>query len=295
MRWVWALFRREALGLLQDFWKDGKGFSVRPAVRSDSISSDPNPQSLWHAKPGEIEEKMWGSGSLLPAEELLYELLSRPLNLNKDMKVLDLTAGIGHRMGKLVRDFNCSVEGRETNPELAVRGQTLLAAEGFDKKANLTLYNPDALLETQTYTCVIARELLSRVSNKETFVRALVDCCTKDAQFSFSDYIVNPEDQNQPAILAWKAFEPERVPLSLVDMAELWAKAGVTLRVHDEQTDMYEAEIKQGLLRLAQFMGSGVRPDYPTKKAINQTITLWAHRAAAFEQGMKFYRFYGKR
>ena len=42
-------------------------------------------------------------------------------------------------------------------------------------------------------------------------------------------------------------------------------------------------------------MASGVKPDEETRKAIDKRITTWAHRMAAIEQGMRFYRFYGLR
>jgi hypothetical protein len=84
-------------------------------------------------------------------------------------------------------------------------------------------------------------------------------------------------------------------PAGLVEMAELWAKAGVNLRVHDDQTEYYRKEVMSGLSQFAKFMASGVKPDAATKKAIDKRITTWAHRVAAIDAGMKFYRFYGLR
>jgi hypothetical protein len=98
-----------------------------------------------------------------------------------------------------------------------------------------------------------------------------------------------------PAILAWRAFEKDAAPLSLVEMAELWAKAGIPLRVHDDQTKIYKKEVKEGMIRFARFMASGVKPDPATCKSIEKRITTWARRMAAMEQGLQFYRFYGLR
>jgi hypothetical protein len=65
------------------------------------------------------------------------------------------------------------------------------------------------------------------------------------------------------------------------------------ISVHDDQTDLYRKELIAGLKRLAVFLASGVKPDADTKKQIKQVMELWAHRAMALEQGMKFYCFYG--
>lgn len=248
---------------------------------------------LWHAQPGEVSEKMWGSGYVSPADEYLTDLMIRPMGLTKDMSMLDLSAGLGGRMRKTTKEFGLYINGREPDPELALRGMAISTAEGRGKRDEITAYDPMNLIEHRQYDCVIARETIYRVADKEKFIRAIIACCKSKAQISFTDYIVNPEARGQPAILAWQAFEKGASPVGLVEMAELWAKAGISLRVHDDQTEYYKKEVKQGLKRFAEFMASGVKPDAPTKKAIEKRITTWAHRTAAMEQGMRIYRFYG--
>jgi hypothetical protein len=76
-------------------------------------------------------------------------------------------------------------------------------------------------------------------------------------------------------------------------MAELWAKAGYMLRVHDDQTAYYRKEVMAGMKRFAQFLATGVRPDAETRVAIGKRMQVWAHRMEAMDNGMKFYRFYG--
>ena len=317
VRWAWAVLRQEIVGVAQDFWKDGHGDRPAPFKKryqresfgggavdeslSGLMAQEPsfevsrNQDGFWHAAPGEISERMWGKDSVSPADDYISELLIRPLGITKDTSLLDLSAGLGRRMRRTINEFDIYISGREPDPEIAARGMALSAAAGRSKKAAITTYDPKNLVETRSYDCVLARETIYRVADKGAFVRSIVACCRPKAQISFTDYIVNPEARAQPAIQAWQLFEKDAAPVGLVEMAELWARAGISLRVHDDQTDYYKKEVKRGLMRLAEFMVSGVKPDEQTRKAIDKRITTWAHRMAAIEQGMKFYRFYGLR
>ena len=302
-----AILKQELIGVAEDFWKDGNWqktpYYEPPTVASKAPEAFVLPKEaprvikgrLWHAAPGEVSEKMWGDGRVTPGDEYITDLLVNPLSLSGDMSMLDLSAGLGFRMRKTAHDFGVYINGREPDPEIAARGMTLSVYAGMGKHAAITAYDPMSLTEAYKYDCVVARETLYRVANKKKFVEAIMACCKPQVQISFTDYIVNPEFKDQPAILAWQAFETGAVPISLVEMAELWAKNGVTLRVHDDQTDYYKKEIKKGLIRFARFMATGVKPDADTKRAIEKRITTWAHRMAAIEQGMRFYRFYGLR
>ncbi len=307
LRRALALFGREIVGIAEDFWKDGN-WEKTPyheplnddAVvekRVEAFSAAPNAPktagNFWHAAPGEISEKMWGDGRVTPGDEYVTELLIKPLSLTKDMSLLDLSAGLGFRMRKTSHEFGVYINGREPDPEIAARGMTLSVHAGMGKHAAITAYDPLNFVENHKYDCVVARETLYRVTDKAKFVKAIMGCCKPEVQISFTDYIVNPETKDQPAILAWKAFETDAAPLSLVEMAELWAKSGINLRVHDDQTEYYKKEIRKGTLRLLHFLDSGIKPDANTKKSIDKRITTWAHRLAAFESGMRFYRFYG--
>jgi cyclopropane fatty-acyl-phospholipid synthase-like methyltransferase len=304
--------QQELVGVAKDFWKDGNGKASAPINNVDKqspVNPAPPPPKVadpprktakaksgpWHAVPGEISEKMWGEGSVTPADEYITDLLIQPLSLTKDMSLLDLAAGLGMRMRRTTDKFGIYINGREPDPDVAQRGMALSVEAGLSKRDSITAYDPMSLVETRSYDCVIARETIYRVADKERFIKSIVACCKPKAQISFTDYIVNPESKTQPAIRAWRAFEKDAEPLGLVEMAELWAKAGISLRVHDDQTEYYKKEVKKGLLRLAQFMASGVRPDAETRNAIEKRITTWAHRVAAMEQGMRFYRFYGLR
>jgi cyclopropane fatty-acyl-phospholipid synthase-like methyltransferase len=303
-----TFLRREIVGLAQDFWKDGDG---RIPMANDDRGNDGGAgfsrtttsqasapidmTRLWHAQPGEISEKMWGPGCVTPCDHYLSETLIRPLAMNKDMSLLDLSAGLGMRLRKTAEEYKVYITGLEPDPEIAARGMAMSKAMGLGKKAAIEHYDPAHLKISRKFDCVVARETLYRAPDTPKFIATIVDCCKPKAQVSFTDYIVNSEARDQAAIAAWRAFETGANPMGLVEMAEAWAKAGISLRMHEDLTDMYKKEVKAGLVRFVAFITSGVKPDAQTKKAIEKRIMTWAHRMAALEQGMKFYRFYGVR
>ncbi len=303
--------KQHVVGFAEDFWKDGTEISfrqfVKPLVEKTSVikktpvkssTATPKPGAppqLWHAEPGEISEKMWGNGFLTPGDEIITETLIKLLGLNKDMNVLDLSAGLGGRLRRTTEKYGVYITGLEPDPQIAARGMEMSVRAGKSKHATIAAYDPANFSSSMKYDCIIARETFYRVADKNKFFTELSRCAKPKAQISFTDYILNPEDRDKPAIAAWMAFEKGAVPLSLVEMAEAWAKVGFTIRVHEDQTGLYRKEVIAGLKRFAVFLATGGKPDAETKKSILKRIQTWVHRMAALEQGMKFYRFYGTR
>lgn len=307
--------KRLAIGLAEDFWHDGDYnpfTSTRPAPKKRRKSDTPPPASetpiappteitphmatpkIWHAEAGEISEKMWGAGFVTPGDAVLNDMMMTPLGLTKDHSVLDLSAGLGGRLRKTVEEFGVYITGLEPDPDIAARGMELSTRAGKAKRAEISAYDPASFSVARRYDCIIARETFYRVADRPTFFAALAGCTKAGAQISFTDYIVNPEDREKPAIVAWT--EKEKCnPIGIVEMAEAWAKVGFKLRVHDDQTNFYKSEIKIGLKRLALFLATGPIPDTETKQAISRRLNTWVLRLGAMQSGMKFVRFYGSK
>jgi len=301
--------KRFIVGIAHDIWNDGpENPFARSRPPSVTDASMPYAASLsasavkipsiasnapWHAAPGEVSEKMWGAGFVQPGDAPLSEMLVTPLGLNKDLSVLDLSAGLGGRLRKIADDFGVYVTGLEPDPAIAARGMEMSIASGKGKRAAIAAYDPANFSVARNYDCIIARESFYSIADRRKFFSNLAACTKPKAQISFTDYIINPEDRDKSAIVAWQAFERGSSPASLVELAEDWAKSGFNLRVHDDQTAFYLKEVAAGIKRLATFLATAPRPDAETKEALRRCIEIWAHRLAALEQGMKLYRFYG--
>ena len=305
--------KRFVVGLAQDFWKDGtehpldmfkksdlktkEGKKAAPSKNGEPTHAEqratPAAAKEWHAEPGEISEKMWGAGYVTPGDAVVTEMLIQPLGLNKNMSVLDLSAGLGGRLRQTTEKFGVYITGLEPDPQIAARGMALSIKAGKGKHAAIAAYDPANFSVDRRYDCIIARETFYRVANRHQFLEALGTCTKSGAQVSFTDYVVNPEDREKPAIAEWIKSEPGSNPVGLVEIAQEWAKVGFNLRVHDDQTAYYKAEVLAGLKRLAVFLARNPKPDAETKSGLRRRLNSWMLRLGAMEQGMKFYRFYG--
>lgn len=301
--------------LLEDLWYDGPWnplLQKRPASFDTPASSTPSAvapvagegkraaapsqpvdTTLWHAEPGEISEKMWGDGEVAPLDLFLYDKLIVPLALNSNMSVLDMSAGLGGRMRRTTEEMGAYFTGLEPDPEIAKRGMEMSLKAGKGKKAPIEHYDPNNLKVARTYDCVIARETFYRVRDRDACLKSIAKCTKPRGQIVFTDYIVNPENHDKPAVKAWIDGEKDCHPFSLMEMAEAWAKVGFNIRVSEDLTTVYKTEIANGLKRLLVFLSTGVRPDEETKAALTKRINTWNKRLAAMEQGMQFFRFYG--
>jgi len=304
-------FKRFFVGVVEDFWKDapleqsklgakigkwkfarkifGQG-SISPQTMTTTKGPGTSVKSLWHAVPGEISEKMWGDGFVSPGTEVVAEWLTSSLGLSKDMNVLDLSAGLGGRMRSISEKYGVYITGLEPDPPIAARGMEMSVKAGKGKHDAIMAYDPNNFSQTKKYDCIIARETLYRVDDKFRFLAAIAAATKPKAQIAYTDYIVEVEDRDKPAIAAWRAFEKNAMPFSLAEATDAWQRVGFDLRTHEDKTDYYRKEVIGGLKRLAIHLASGVRPDPETKASILKRVQTWVHRVAAMEQGMKFYR-----
>lgn len=284
----------------------GKGPGASAALIESSASAAarlPNESARpWHAQPGEVAEKMWGAADILPGEDVITDMLINPVYLTKEMSLLDLSAGLGGRLRRTTKGFGVYITGLERDPAIAARGMELSVAAGKAKHSPISAYDPASFASGRKFDCIIAREIFYEIADKPTFIAAVAACTKAKARISFADYILEPADANRPGIKAWQTVEPDASPLSTAQMVKAWAKVGVELTVHDDQTALYAKEVLAGFKRLEEFLSSGCRsdpeapwsrPDPETKKAIRREVEIWAFRMAAIEHGMKFVRFFG--
>jgi SAM-dependent methyltransferase len=289
----------------RDFWHDGSenpfaGFLPRKpsATSTAAVIAAAQPatptaaSSVWHAAPGEIAEKMWGPGMVLPGDGAITEKLCKPFNLTREMSVLDLSAGLGARLRRVAKEAGV-VAGLESDPAIASRGMALSRQAGQGKEAPVASYDPSNFSGNHSFDCMLAREVFYLVPNKPALFKAIAGCLKSKGQIAFTDYIVDPENRARPAIAAWCGHEKSATPFGLVEMAEAWAKVGIDLRVNEDLSVFYKQEVAAGLKCLATFLVSGPRPDAETKAALRRQLELWTYRMGAMGQGMKFFRFYG--
>jgi SAM-dependent methyltransferase len=308
--------KERASGFIKDFWKDpavtypvfefklaGRTLKIpnwpkpmpsgepAPAAASAHASAPATNVQRWHAAPGEVAEALWGEGQMLPAGDAVADLLITPLGITKATHMLDLTAGLGGPMRRIAPQVS-ELKEIEADAAIVARARGLSAKAGKARAAAISGYDPANFSMPAIYDCVIARELFYRVADKGKLFYSIAACLKPKGQIAFTDYVVDPEVRDKPAIAAWRAHEKGAAPFGLIEMAEAWAKAGFDMRASEDQTAFYKREVIAGLNRLIKFLNQSPPPDAETKSAILGEVETWIRRLAAIEQGMKFCRFH---
>ncbi len=304
--------RVSLVGLARDFWKDAPfdwsfGFSqksketlatkaankVAKEISGATAPATPAGPQPWSGDRIQVIERMWGEGHAFPGNDNYIDSLVTPLGMNKEMSILDLSAGLGGMARKIAADFGSYVTGLEVDSTLASRGMIMSIAAGKAKQATITAYNPETYEPTRKYDCVFARELFYKVVAKEKFFKAIAGSLKSGGgQLVFTDYLLDSVSRAKPAIRQWFEREPNAAPLTLPETIKYWKGFGFDLRVAEDQTDLYHTEILKGFTSLVEHINMNV-PDRETKLLLLREIDLWAQRIHAFKGGLKYYRFYG--
>lgn len=313
---AFASFMSSLRGLAEDFWRDGHenpldvllgrsspasghahSLSVQEVLQHESgdPASSVSPIKEWHALPGEISEIMWGAGNVTPGGNELYDKLITPLCLNKDMSVLDISAGLGGHMRRASEQFGTYFTGLEPDAAIAERGMLLSQRARREKRAPIKTYDPLRFKAERHYDCILAREVFYRVVDKPRFLKALASSSKASAQISFTDYILDPENARKPSVIAWKSVEPNASPLSMTNMNKSWSQLGFRMHIGENLTDYYCSEITEGLKRLAAYLIKHPNPDAPSFDGVKRHVARWEHRLAAMRDGLMFCRFYGSK
>ena len=268
--------------------------AAKKAKTTDTVDVKPvtEPQ-VWTADRVQIMEKMWGEGMHLPGGDAYLTALSSPIGLNHELSVLDLGAGLGGLARRIVDTYKCYVTGMEQDAILAARGMIMSIAAGKSKTASVVGYDTATFSASRKYDAIFAREVFYRVIGKEKFFKA-VDASLKTGggHLVFTDYILDPAVREKPAIVQWLARERGAAPLSMIEMIKTWKGMGYDLRIAEDQTDFYKANILIGLKNLVEHMVMNI-PDNATKAFVLAEVDLWAKRLAAFHEGLRYCRFYG--
>jgi cyclopropane fatty-acyl-phospholipid synthase-like methyltransferase len=307
----WPRMRIEILGLIEDFWQDPAPaknektktqnapskpvFEKKKAKKkadADQMSSQPfvRTQKFWHADRFQVMEKIWGPGRTLPSNDELEKLIVAPLGPNKEMNVLDLAAGLGGLARRLATENKAYVTGLERNEVMARRGMALSVEEGKSKQVAIDPYNPAEFSSDKRYDCIIARELFYNIIGKEKFFQTVASSLKQHGVLVFTDYILDMKFRGNKAVAGWLSLEANALPYSLQDMIQAWTKLKFDVRLNEDLTDMYRHEIVKRLKNFADFLAKNP-PDDDTKQNVFLETEKWARRAAALQEGLKFYRF----
>jgi ubiquinone/menaquinone biosynthesis C-methylase UbiE len=155
---------------------------------------------------------IYGSGCVIPGDAFYLEELMKPLGLEPKMTVLDLNAGMGGAGAAVAQGLKADVTGLECNPDLVQAGASFLRTQKAGRRVKLRSYDPENfVLPAGSYDCVMAREVISTLVDKEAFFQAVSLGLKIFGQIVITDF-VRGDAADDSATADWAAMQ-ERKPL----------------------------------------------------------------------------------
>ena len=246
---------------------------------------------LWSANRIEVAEKIWGPGFVLPGGVELITTLLKPLGLNPAMTVLELGCGLGGAT-RVMAATGCWATGLEASPFLAEQGMLRSTKAGLGKQAPVQVYDPENLKYAKRVDAVFAKDVFYTIKDKSTLFDRVEAILKPRGQFLFTDYVIDPEKRNAPAIVSWCDREPLEPNLwTLQGALDAFAQCNLDLRVHEDITAPHRAQILAAIKSLTEHLEKHYL-DKETKINVIDEVETWAQRVAALGAGLKCYRFY---
>lgn len=247
---------------------------------------------LWSAGRIKVAETLWGQDFLSPGGVDHTTYLVKPFGITSAMSILDLAAGLGGVARTVARQYKAWVTGMEASPMLAAMGMTRLQAEGLEKQAPVELYDPNRLALKRRYDGIFAKESFFTVQDKDHLFDTISAGLKDGGQFLFTDYCTESQNPSNPQLDAWMQKEPVQPYLWTVDqLVNALKKRKLDVRTNEDITDMQRRLILRALGHFLEHLESHTM-DIETKRIVLDEVELWARRMAAFDAGLRVYRFY---
>lgn len=240
-----------------------------------------------------ILQWLWGPGYVIPGGADHVLTLTRPLGLSSAMTLLDVSAGLGGPIRAIVASCNAHASGLERDPELARIGMAMSTAQGQARRAPIAVFDPESFdLKSGHYDCVLGREVVYAVREKERFLRVLRQGLKTQGQLVLTDFLIDRARGGEAVLAAWEGVQPYPPHLwTLERYVDCLKSLGFEIRLTEDMSAGYRAMIVaawSGLLsrpELAQLPRSHFR--LVLDEAERTMLTL-----KALDGALRMYRIY---
>ena len=251
----------------------------------------------WPAPRLAAAQMLFGEGCTFPGSKFAITQLIEPLQLNQDMTVVDIGAGIGTATRIIAQETGASVAGLELDP-----GQVELAQHFADETG---LAHQVTLLEGALGNCAIdpdsrdaifGREVLLGVADKATAFMDMWAMLKPGGQILLVDFVAKTPAGTKEDADEWAKFEKMKPHMATMDQIKQGLSA-THLDVHkaDDISDAFCSHILRGLAGLTDALKQGSVPKNQ-RPWVMWEVELWARRVATLQAGnIGFYRFHASK
>jgi hypothetical protein len=203
----WPIFRRWLAERLPRRRRASVGARAPAAPSSSAAAQAPL------LDPIILRQWIYGPGCVIPGDEPYFKDLMRPVGLTPEMSLLDLNAGMGGPGIAITQAWKSYVVGFERNPDLIKAGTAFLRTQKAGRRVQLAAYDPENfVLRAAFYDCVMAREIVSTLVDKEAFLQAVSLGLKSFGQIVITDFVRGDAPESDSGFAGWAAMQ-ERKPL----------------------------------------------------------------------------------
>ena len=270
------------------------------ARRRAAAYEPPKPHTPIRLKSAQL---VWGSGFLGPGgNEIVLELVAL-VGITPAMSVLEVGAGIGGAARALVDQYGIWISCHEDTDDCVRVGNELTKMAGAANRVRLTRYDPETIeLGPGAWDCILSRETLYRVRDKERLIDQLRQGLKLNGQLVLTDYVLERPGLDSEAVRDWLDVEEgDPKPWSVEEYEACFKKNKISSGVTPlDLTETYCDLITSGWWNLQKRMteiklGSG-EARIELLRALEADAALWAKRLAALKSGdVKVRRLYAQK
>jgi SAM-dependent methyltransferase len=240
-----------------------------------------------------LAQWLWGAGFHIPGDEEHVVGLVKPFALNPAMSMLYIGAGLGGGARAIATTYATYVTALEADDALARRGMEMSTLQGMQKRAPVTVYNPDTLeLRSNSFDCILARQSTYTLADKERFLKLLVGSLKPRGHLLITDYVV-ASTADVGALDVWRR-QQQRTPhlWTAAQYSECLTRLRFDIRVAEDTTAKVRRLILGGW---SQMIGTIDLPSLPKQHLLTivDEAERWVRTLEAIDAGsLRTYRFY---
>jgi len=277
------------------WWRRGKHeiapvTAAQPLRRSARGAPEPEPP----LDAATLAQWLWGAGFHLPgSEEHILELV-KPFALNPAMSMLYVGADLGGGARAIATKFATYVTGLERDEGQARRGMEMATLQGMQKRAPVTVYDPDKLeLRPHSFDAILARQTTYTLADKEHFLGVLTQSLKARGHLLITDYVLEPKARTGPALDAWRRQQQRPAQLwTAAQYSECLTRLGMDIRVTEDTSSKLRRLILVGWAQMITTVDLHGLPKQHLLAIVDEA-ERWVHTIAALDEGaLRMYRIY---
>jgi len=262
------------------------------------LASDINPDDIelpfdpWDNNRAEIAQYIWGEGYCGPGGPEHIVSMSKLLALSPEQSLLEIGSLLGGPARTLADKFGTWVTGYEASPKLAELAAEKSEMAGLAKKAVIKHYDPEAVKEfDRKFDRAFAKEAMFTIENKGRLLELVEQHLKPSGLFLITDFVLGSESVfGKDGYRDWRDAETQRRRPFMVtadQLVELCKKAGFTVRVNEDVSDIYIDLINKawaGADKVAEKIGERDDGEELLKTLLHEA-EFWSRRAKMLASG----------